>query len=168
MTKLPIALLNALRNSGFGFLSSFVIRHSSFSTFGIPKPARAPRAVLLVAALVCLSLSLTAAEKTYTVKRNDTLSDLAHRNGLTIGELAGRNELAKTDKLRLGQKLVVPDSGAVKEDSASSSLLPKGLDKTRVEPGKWKYIVIHHSASPNASVKGMDYYHRVERHMENG
>ncbi len=42
------------------------------------------------------------------------------------------------------------------------------MGKIRVEPGKWKYIVIHHSASPNASVKGMDYYHRVERHMENG
>src|SRR5439155_23299180 len=32
MTKLPISLLNALRNSGFGFLSTFFIRPSSFST----------------------------------------------------------------------------------------------------------------------------------------
>src|SRR5438045_7677727 len=55
-----------------------------------------------------------------------------------------------------------------REGSAHDSLLPKELGRIRVEPGKWKYIVIHHSASPNASVKGMDYYHRVERHMENG
>ena len=130
-------------------------------------PARAI-AGLLVAALACLSLSLAAAEKIYTVKRNDTLTDLAHRNGLTIGELAGHNRLARTDKLRVGQKLVVPDPGAVKEESVSSSLLPIGLDRIRGQPGRWKYIVIHHSGSPNASVKGMDYYHRVERHMENG
>src|SRR5207244_13296760 len=79
-----------------------------------------------------------------------------------------RNGLARTDKLRVGQKLVIPDSDAVKSETTASSLLPKGLGRIRIEQGKWKYNVIHHIASPNASVKGMDYYHRVERHMENG
>ncbi len=133
----------------------------------IPKPVR-EAASFLVLALACASLSATAADRNYTVKRNDTLTDLAHRNGLTVGELAEHNGLKKTDKLRLGQKLVVPDPATAREDSAADSRLPKGLGKIRVEPGKWKYIVIHHSASPSASVKGMDYYHRVERHMENG
>ena len=133
----------------------------------IPQPAR-DAARFLVLALACVSLSAAAADKSYTVKRNDTLTDLAHKNGLTIGELAERNGLKKTDKLRIGQKLVIPDPTSAREDSASDARLPKGLGKIRVEPGKWKYIVIHHSASPNASVKGMDYYHRVERHMENG
>ena len=124
-------------------------------------------ASLGILASACLSISL-AAEKNYTVKRNDTLTNLAHKNGLTVAELAGHNGLAKTDKLRLGQKLIIPDSDGVKEEAALGSPLPKELNRIRVEPGKWKYIVIHHSASPNASVKGMDYYHRVERHMENG
>jgi len=119
-------------------------------------------------ALASVCVSFAAADKNYIVKRNDTLTDVAHKHGLTVGELAEHNGLARTDKLRVGQKLVIPDSEAVKSETASSSLLPKGLNKSRVEPGKWKYIVIHHSASPNASVKGMDYYHRVERHMENG
>jgi LysM repeat protein len=126
---------------------------------------RTARAVL---ASACLSLALAAADKNYTVKRNDTLTDLAHKNGLTVSELAERNGLAKSERLRVGQKLLIPDAETAAGDPASSSRLPKGLKGIRVEPAKWKYIVIHHSASPNASVKGMDYYHRVERHMENG
>ncbi len=118
--------------------------------------------------LACVCLSVAAAEGSYTVKRLDTLTDLAHKNGLTVGELAARNGLAKTDRLRVGQKLVIPDSETVKSDAASSLVLPNGLNRVRIEPGKWKYIVIHHSGSPNASIQGMDYYHRVERHMENG
>src|SRR5438093_2003976 len=133
----------------------------------IPQPARHAASFLLLA-LACISLSVVAADTNYTVKRNDTLTDLAHKNGLTVGELAERNGLKKTDKLRIDQKLVIPDSATAREDSAADSRLPNGLGKIRVEPGKWKYIVIHHSASPSASVKGMDYYHRVERHMENG
>src|SRR5438445_1641579 len=125
-------------------------------------------AEVATAALAFVFFTLAAADKNYTVKRNDTLTDLAHRNGLTVGELAGRNGLARTDKLRVGQKLAIPAAEAARSEPTSSSLLPKGLNKIRVERAKWKYIVIHHSASPNASVKGMDYYHRVERHMENG
>jgi LysM repeat protein len=123
-------------------------------------------ASFLVLALACVFLSVAAADKEYTVKRYDTLTDIAHKNGLTVGELAEHNGLKKTVKLRLGQKLAIPDSAKPREEL--DSRLPKDLDKTRVEAGKWKYIVIHHSASANASVKGMDYYHRVERHMENG
>src|SRR5438093_9519318 len=133
----------------------------------IAQPAR-DAAGLLMLSLACAWLCVAAAEKSYTVKRNDTLTDLAHKNGLTVGELAERNGLKKTDKLRIGQKLVIPDSATAREDSAADSRLPAALNRIRVEPGKWKYIVIHHSASPSASVKGMDYYHRVERHMENG
>ena len=135
--------------------------------FFVARRARRCAGVAVVA-LAFVLFTLAAADKNYTVKRNDTLTDLAHKNGLTVGELAGRNGLARTDKLRVGQKLVIPDAEAARSETTSSSLLPTGLNKIRVEPGKWKYIVIHHSASPNASVKGMDYYHRVERHMENG
>src|SRR5438445_3383024 len=133
----------------------------------IAQPAR-DAAGLLMLSLACAWLSVAAADKSYTVKRNDTLTDLAHKNGLTVGELATHNGLKRSDKLHIGQKLVIPDSAMAGEYSAPDSRLPNGLGKIRVEPGKWKYIVIHHSASPNASVKGMDYYHRVERHMENG
>ena len=133
-----------------------------------PSPRRPSRLLVLTLALVCSSFSLAAADLTYTVRRNDTLTDLAHQHGLTVGELATRNGLARTDKLRVGQKLIIPGSTALNDGAASHPLLPRSLAKIRVQPGRWNYIVIHHSASPNASVKGMDYYHRVERHMENG
>jgi N-acetyl-anhydromuramyl-L-alanine amidase AmpD len=42
------------------------------------------------------------------------------------------------------------------------------LDETPVEARKWKFIVIHHSATASGTVQGMDRYHREERHMENG
>ena len=135
----------------------------------IPQPARRA-ADLLVLALACVCVSVAAADRNYTVKRNDTLTDIAHKNGLSVGELAAHNGLKKTDKLRIGQNLVIPDSASAntRDEASADPRLPNDLGKIRVEPGKWKYIVIHHSASPNASVKGMDYYHRVERHMENG
>jgi len=126
----------------------------------------ARRARFAAVALALAALPVAVADRTYTVKSNDTLTDVAHQNGLSVGELAGRNGLKNTDKLRIGQKLVIPDAGRSGRDA--SPFLPEGLDRIRVEPGKWKYIVIHHSASRNASLKGMDYYHRVERHMENG
>jgi hypothetical protein len=37
-----------------------------------------------------------------------------------------------------------------------------------VRRGVWCYIVIHHSGTTTATLRGMDEYHRVERDMENG
>lgn len=33
---------------------------------------------------------------------------------------------------------------------------------------QWKFIVIHHSATPNGSLQIFDQYHREKRHMTNG
>ena len=37
-----------------------------------------------------------------------------------------------------------------------------------MRPGRWQYIVVHHSDVDRGTVKGMDAYHRQVRHMENG
>ncbi|HTD88208.1 MAG TPA: peptidoglycan recognition family protein [Candidatus Binatia bacterium] len=34
--------------------------------------------------------------------------------------------------------------------------------------GSWKHIVIHHTATPAATPRGIDRFHREQRHMENG
>jgi LysM repeat protein len=56
--------------------------------------------------------------------------------------------------------------------AASRRILPATVlaevDDVSVAPGRWKNIVIHHSATKEGSGKGMDRYHREERHMENG
>ena len=37
-----------------------------------------------------------------------------------------------------------------------------------MRPGRWQYIVIHHSDVDTGTMKAMDKYHREVRHMENG
>src|SRR5687767_13073950 len=32
----------------------------------------------------------------------------------------------------------------------------------------WKHIVLHHTATPSATARGIDRFHREQRHMENG
>lgn len=44
---------------------------------------------------------------TYTVKRGDTLSAIAKRNGISITELKSYNNL-KRDQINIGQRLRIP------------------------------------------------------------
>lgn len=112
-----------------------------------------------------MCLSLVAAEKTYVVKKNDTLSEIARRYGVSTMTLARLNGLKQPDTIREGQHLTIPStSRGLTLDPA----LLKSLDQTHVTPGKWKHLVVHHSATEMGSLKNMDRYHREDRHMENG
>jgi N-acetyl-anhydromuramyl-L-alanine amidase AmpD len=55
---------------------------------------------------------------------------------------------------------------------AASAGLPRfiqtALDSAEVQPGRWHYIVLHHSATKGGTMRAMDRYHRQTRHMENG
>ncbi len=51
--------------------------------------------------------------------------------------------------------------------SALPSALKRQLDAIPVRNGRWRYIVIHHSATAEGTARGMDLYHR-RRGMENG
>jgi LysM repeat protein len=48
---------------------------------------------------------------TYTVVKGDSLWTIAHKNHLTIAELAAANNLTDKAKLQLGQKLIIPAKG---------------------------------------------------------
>jgi hypothetical protein len=48
------------------------------------------------------------------------------------------------------------------------STVQKAIQSARVTPGRWRYVVIHHSGVDEGTMKSMDRYHREERHMENG
>jgi len=54
------------------------------------------------------------------------------------------------------------------ERDTLSRSIQRAIDKAPVRPGRWQYIVIHHSGVDTGTVKGMDHYHREVRHMENG
>lgn len=132
-----------------------------------------PTKLSLVFALsMALAAAAVAATK-YTVKAGDSLDSIAKKQGTTAAAIAKANKLADPDMLSVGQELVIPDSTATTTTAKKNNYpLPvdfkKRIDNIKVVPGKWRYIVIHHSATPNGSVKSMDAYHRWKKHMENG
>jgi murein DD-endopeptidase MepM/ murein hydrolase activator NlpD len=119
--------------------------------------------------LVLLALG-AGADETYTVKPKDTLYNLARQQGISVAQLADRNGLSRNAHLYVGQRLIIPAkySAPPVAQPALNSSVQKSIDSARVAPGRWKYIVIHHSGVDEGTMKSMDRYHREERHMENG
>jgi LysM repeat protein len=111
----------------------------------------------------------------YFVRSGDTLDDIARRHRTTAAELNQHNHLKNPDRLSIGQKILIPGGAGIigsPSSSANLALLPatfrRELNRIPVRKGKWRYIVIHHSASDAGTMKGMDRYHREERRMKNG
>jgi hypothetical protein len=131
---------------------------------------------LLVFLFVSPALTL-AAEKAYIVKRGDSIYSIAQRFHITPSELAERNGLSRSFHVYAGQRLIVPDgltapAPAPTPRAAVHVSLPNSVQRAialaPVKPGRWQYIVIHHSGVDAGTVKGMDSYHHNVRHMENG
>ncbi len=129
-------------------------------------------ALWLALGIVAFALSDSLAEETYIVKPGDTLFSVAHSHGVALEEIADRNGLSRSFHLNIGQHLVIPGNGPKKASGKSVAKLPKSIqraiDRAPVKPGRWQYIVIHHSAVDTGTLKAMDQYHREVRHMENG
>jgi LysM repeat protein len=105
----------------------------------------------------------------YTVKKGENLAGIASRHGVTTTDIASLNHLAKPDLIKAGQSLQIPRrSGRTRPQAKLDPGLWRKLDGTRVKSGKWKYIIVHHSATAQGTLKGMDEYHRKQRHMQNG
>jgi hypothetical protein len=122
-----------------------------------------------------------AADEFYTVKRSDTIYSIARSYGIPPTVLAERNGLGKTFHVYAGQRLTIPASSTTRRPPSPTetpaqiiarNTLPRSIqraiDKAPVRPGRWQYIVIHHSGVDTGTVKAMDQYHREVRHMENG
>ncbi len=131
-------------------------------------------ALLLIGGLmlVLLPLSALGADKKYTVRKNDTLSAIARRYGVELSAVLKINKSLRPNRIHPGDVIRIPESKKSGKgsalDSRLSAALRKQLNRPRVRSGRWKHIVIHHSATASGNAKGMDRYHREERHMENG
>lgn len=102
----------------------------------------------------------------YMVQSGDTLDSIARSHGVTIAILTQFNELLDPDRLRVGQVILVP-----RHETPNRDILPlsvqRTLNNTRVRTG-WRYIIIHHSATDQGTMRGLDNYHKNTRHMVNG
>jgi hypothetical protein len=122
--------------------------------------------ILLIAFL--LAPPSHAVENRYTVKKYDTLTDIARNHGVTVAALMRHNELKQANQIYVGKTLRIPPSPRSPKKPLLDRALLQELNETRITLKKWKHIVIHHSATESGTAKGMDRYHRQERHMENG
>ena len=118
-----------------------------------------------ILALLCLPLLLPSAlaDTTYIVKKRDSLSVISRRFGISVDRLATYNNLKDRNTIFAGQRLLIPTQ---KSDLAYLASLPSDLPHIKVS-SRWKSIIIHHSATPVGTIKGMDGVHR-RRGMENG
>jgi len=131
---------------------------------------------LLVWGVVSSSAAL-AANEFYIVKRGDSIYSIARRYDIPPAELAERNGLSRNSHVYAGQRLILPGVStapvpAPAARAAAHVSLPYSIKRAialaPVRPGRWQYIVIHHSDVDTGTVKSMDRYHREVRHMENG
>ena len=112
------------------------------------------------------------APKKYTVEEGDTLGTIAQDNNTSLQRILDLNKLENPDNLAAGQTLLIPqgDTPPPRPPTAALALPPslkKQLDVIPVKVGRWRYIVVHHSATKEGTARGMDLYHR-RRGMENG
>jgi LysM repeat protein len=152
-----------------------------FRPIHLLKSAVLPAASWLLVCAVLASGSALAADDSYTVKRGDTLHGIAQRHGIPPAVLAERNGLSRNAYVYTGQRLTIPARFTARrpgstDDAAAQNIVRRALprsiqraiDRAPVRPGRWQYIVVHHSDVDRGTVKGMDAYHRQVRHMENG
>jgi N-acetyl-anhydromuramyl-L-alanine amidase AmpD len=122
--------------------------------------------------IVFLPASARGADRRYTVRKNDTLTSIAGRYGVELSAVIKINKSIRPNQIHPGDVIRIPESkksvGGPAADSRLSAALRKQLNRPRVRSARWKHIVIHHSATASGNAKGMDRYHREERHMENG
>lgn len=107
-------------------------------------------------------------ETSYRVKKGDVLSSIARSHNVPTATLASYNRIADPNRLKVGDTILIPLGGASGWRPTLDPGLERSLDRIRVTGGRWKHVVIHHSATSKGTTKGMDRYHRDERHMQNG
>jgi LysM repeat protein len=71
--------------------------------------------------------------KTYTVQNGDSLSKIAAHCGVSSRELAAVNNIKDANKIRVGQKLVLPDYAKAQSSMTAPASKPKAKSKPKAE-----------------------------------
>ena len=101
--------------------------------------------------LAAASETTAALASFHTVRKGENLTVIARRHRTTVSSLKLWNGLT-SDVIRPGQRLYL---------KPQYKLLPLStINRPRVNTGKWKHIIAHHSATPNGNAKIFDAAHR--------
>ncbi len=108
----------------------------------------------------------------YRLKRGDTLWELSRTYQVSINKIKEANGIDSPKKLRIGKVIFIPMTEiqlkAFQSNETLKNSLRKRLKLHGVKQRKWKYIVIHHSATHSGNATSFNYYHKHKRHMTNG
>lgn len=97
--------------------------------------------------------------RSHSVRPGETLGGIAQRYDVSVGELKRSNGL-RSDTIYPGQRLLIPEPGVVADVAALTARL-------KIERGRWRHVVAHHSAIEDGNAAIYDAGHR-RRGMENG
>lgn len=132
----------------------------------------------------------------HVVQKGESLFGISKRYGISQEAIIQANQITDPKKIKVGQKLKIPareGSGIplksdpppkteIKRDSPSPEIKKNDesdgrylfitpvkhlIDLPKIPQGKWKYIVVHHSATTSGNAAIFDLAHR-RRGMENG
>lgn len=116
------------------------------------------------------SESPSAAYRVHRVAAGDSLSSIAEDYGVTPQDLLNVNRLKNPNLIKSGQLLRIPTNASGKVVNPANDMtydVRRELARLNPTAGKWKRIMIHHTATPVGSFKAIDNNHR-NRGMSNG
>lgn len=76
-----------------------------------------------------------AAGNIYVVRSGDSLSKIAVQHGVNARELAELNQIADANKIRIGQKLILPDHAKPSQSQPEAKAAPKAKAAEKSGPG---------------------------------
>ena len=115
-------------------------RHSAAQSTAKPTPAPAAKQPVAAAKKGEANSSST----THVVTKGETLSSIALQYKVSVASLKSANQITDERKLRVGQKLVIPSSGAAAAAAPASSSTSgnSGASQgdTKSKPGFWDHL----------------------------
>ena len=148
--------------------------------------------------ILCCTLGIASAPSAqaeqylyYTVRGGDTMQSISRLYCVSWRTIAQLNRVRRPYRLADGQILKIPktkfkvvshpaappSSKEVTTEVLPSTFFPDPALVARIkshlainapEMLHWRYIVVHHSATPNGNARGFDEFHRRRRHMAHG
>lgn len=115
--------------------------------------------------------SPSAQLRNHRVQRGDTIASIADHYDVSVREILNANSIRNANLIKPGQLIRIPSNASGNVLNPENELaydLRQRLESVNVSPGKWKRIMIHHTATDVGSFKSIDDYHRTQRHMQNG